>query len=46
MNLIDIEGVPVVVSNHDEDVEILVIEIALKAMSMDMVHKKAHPKMK
>ena len=30
----DIDGVPVVVSNHDEDVEILVIEIVLKAMTI------------
>ena len=30
----DMEGIPVVVSNHDNDVEILVVEVALKALTI------------
>ena len=30
----DVESVPVIVSNHDDDVEILVIEVGLKAMTV------------
>ena len=36
----DIEGVPVVASNHDEDVEILVVEVSLRSMKVRFLKKK------